>query len=502
MRSLFFNILILSIQVSTGWAASWPQPVFVKVAEGLDQPVHITHAGDGSGRLFVVEQSGRIKILKDNTVLDTLFLDISERVGSGGERGLLSVAFPPDYRSKGYFYVDYTNNSGSTTVSRFYLGANENLADAQSEEIVLTVEQPFANHNGGQIAFGPDGFLYIGTGDGGGAGDPVGSGQNVGTLLGKMLRIDVESGVKPYAVPDTNPFLTTAGFLPEIWALGLRNPWRFSFDQDTGDLYIADVGQDLFEEINVQRAGSQGGENYGWNTMEGLHCFNSVACDQTGLTTPVFEYSHSLGDVSITGGVVYRGKEFPRMQSVYFFGDFASGRVAGLRWVNNQWDASVLADTNFGISSFGEDGAGRLYLVDIVGSVYRIEDSVRLAQLDFEGLLSQYSPGDRLQVSIQETSPKRSVPTDLWVALQPPDSPLLFFTGNPAEPLAPEPQPFIQQVDGGLIKHSVLDLLIPDGIAKGTYTFYAIYNEAGAEISELSLTLRSNLAKAAISVGD
>lgn len=500
MRNYICVVLLLLIHVSTGWTASWPEPLFVEVAGGLDRPVHITNSGDDSERLFIVERSGRIQILKDNRVLAIPFLDIQERVGSGGERGLLSVAFPPNYQDKGYFYVNYTNNSGDTTVSRFHLGTGENLADAQSEEIILTVEQPFANHNGGQISFGPDGFLYIGMGDGGGSGDPVGSGQNGNTLLGKMLRIDVESGAKPYAIPDTNPFRTAAGFRPEIWALGLRNPWRFSFDRETEDLYIADVGQNLFEEINVQPGNSLGGENYGWNTMEGLHCFGSTTCDQTGLTDPVLEYDHSLGDVSVTGGLVYRGEAFPRMLGVYFFGDFVSGRVAGLRWANGHWEASTLADTDNSISSFGEDEAGQLYLINIAGSVFRIEDSTRLNQLEFEGLRARYRAGDSLQVAVQETSAQRSSPTDLWIALQPPEGPLLFLTGDPAQPLVLEPQPFIQQVDRGTTRHSALNVSIPAEVAKGTYTFYAIYNAPGKDISNLSATLQSNLAQTVIVV--
>ena len=500
MRNYICVVLSLLVHISTGWAASWPEPLFIEVTKGLNQPVHITYSGDSSGRLFIVEQPGRIQILKNGTVSTTPFLDIQERVSAGGERGLLSAAFPPNYQDKGYFYVNYTNNSGNTAVSRFYLSTDENIANAQSEEIILTVEQPFANHNGGQISFGPDGFLYIGMGDGGGSGDPVDAGQNGDTLLGKMLRIDVESGVKPYAIPDTNPFRATAGFRPEIWALGLRNPWRFSFDRETGDLYIADVGQNLFEEINVQLGNSFGGENYGWNTVEGLHCFNSTTCDQTGLTAPVLEYDHSQGDVSITGGLVYRGEAFPRMRGVYFFSDFASGRVAGLRRVNDRWEASILADTDNSISSFGEDEAGQLYLIDIAGSVFRIEDGVQLSQLEFEGLRNRYQAGDNLQVIIQETSAQRSLPTDLWIALQPPEGPLLFLTSNPAQLLTSEPQPFIQQVDLETTRHSALNVSIPAEIAKGTYTVYAIYNAPGEDISDFSATRQSNLAQTVIVV--
>lgn len=505
-QSIVFCLFILFLKFSTGWAGSWPEPIFIKVAEGLDQPVHLTHAGDGSGHMFIVEQPGRIKILKDNIIQEEIFLDITDRVSSGGERGLLSVAFPPAYKDKKCFYVNYTNALGNTTVSRFQLDASENLAAPQSEEIILTVEQPFSNHNGGQLAFGPEGFLYIAMGDGGSAGDPLGSGQDGDTLLGKMLRIDVESEVnsvaKPYTIPDTNPFFAIDEFRPEIWALGLRNPWRFSFDRETGDLYIADVGQNQYEEVNVQFAKGSGGENYGWNTMEGLHCFKTTTCDQSGLTAPILEYDHSQGDVSITGGLVYRGKEFPRMQGVYFLADFASGRIAGLRLTNNQWQSSVLANTAFSISSFGEDGAGHIYLVDLSGSIHRIEDRVRLNQLAFESLLSQSRSGDSLQLSILETDSKRSESVDLWVAIQPPNGTLLFITSNPAQPFAQDPQPFIRQVDGGTTNHSILNINIPDEITKGSYTFYAIFNKSDANLSNLPLTLRSNIAQAITVVVD
>jgi glucose/arabinose dehydrogenase len=487
--------LFLLFKLSTGWASSWPEPIFIRVADGLEQPVHLTDARDGSERMYIVEQPGRIKILKDNNVQENSFLDITDRVSSGGEKGLLSIAFPLNYEDKKYFYVNYTNILGNTTVSRFQLGASEDIADSESEEIILTVEQPFSNHNGGQLAFGPDGFLYIAMGDGGSGGDPLGSGQNGNTLLGKMLRIDVESGTKPYAIPDTNPFLLTAEFRPEIWALGLRNPWRFSFDRETGDLYIADVGQNQFEEVNVQFASSTGGENYGWNIMEALHCFNSTSCEQSGLTTPVLEYGQSQGDKSITGGLVYRGKEFPRMQGMYFFADFVSGRMAGLRWTNNQWQSSVLANTEFSISSFGEDGAGHLYLVDLSGSIYRIEDNIRLNQLAFEDLLSQYQAGDSLQLSLQEADSNRTESVDLWVVLQHPNGNLVFITSDPTKPFAQEPQPFIRQLETRTINHSILNIIIPDEITKGTYTFYAIFNKADSNLNDLLLTLRSNIAQ-------
>ena len=274
--------------------AGMPQISLSRVAGGFASPVHVTHAGDGSGRIFVVEQGGRIRILDNGAVLPASFLDLASlnppRLVAGGEQGLLSVAFPPGFAAKGYFYVNYTRApDGATVVARYRVSAGDaNAADPASEEVILTVSQPFANHNGGQLAFGPDGYLYIGMGDGGSGGDPLNNGQTSGTPLGKLLRIDVESGAVPYGIPPTNPFLGVAGYLPEIWALGLRNPWRFSFDRGTGDLYIGDVGQANFEEIDFHPAGSPGGQNYGWNIMEGDSCYppGTVGCNRTGLSPP------------------------------------------------------------------------------------------------------------------------------------------------------------------------------------------------------------------------
>ena len=249
------------------------------------------------------------------------------------------------------------------------------MADPASEEVILTVPQPFANHNGGQLAFGPDNNLYIGMGDGGSGGDPLNNGQSPGTLLGKLLRIDVESGVRPYRVPPDNPFLLSAGYLPEIWALGLRNPWRFSFDRGTGDLYIGDVGQNSFEEIDFQAAGDLVGRNYGWNIMEGDSCYppGTVGCDRTGLALPVFVYDHALG-CSVTGGHVYRGSAFPSLQGVYLFGDLCSGRIWGIRKNGAAWDNAVLADnTALTITTFGEDESGNVYVVNYAtGDLLRI----------------------------------------------------------------------------------------------------------------------------------
>ncbi len=355
-------------------------------ASGFSSPVFITHASDGSQRLFVVEQIGVIRIVRNGVPNAAPFLDISDRVLFGGEQGLLSMAFPPGYAEKGYFYVNYTRRpDGATVISRFRTTADPDTADPSVEEVIITVEQPFANHNGGQIAFGPaDGFLYIGMGDGGSGGDPQNFAQNLSDLpgnkrlLGKLLRIDVESGLQPYAIPQTNPVLE--GRRTEVWALGLRNPWRFSFDRGTGDLYIGDVGQGLREEIDFRPASSAGGENYGWNILEGSLCFfpASGCSPPSNYTPPVTEYDHGLG-CSVTGGSVYRGVEFPPLNGLYFFGDFCSGRLWSLRRVANTWQQVLLLDTGMNISTFGEDEGGGLYVADYAtGGISRIVPSITL----------------------------------------------------------------------------------------------------------------------------
>jgi glucose/arabinose dehydrogenase len=341
-----------------------------QIADGLEQPVYATHAGDNSGRLFVVEKRGRIIILRDGAPAETPFLDISDRVGSSGsDQGLLSVAFHPQFAQNGRFFVDYTDRSGDTVISRFQ--ANGDAADPDSETVLLKIDQPYANHNGGLVLFGPDNYLYIGMGDGGSGGDPQGNGQNRQALLGKMLRIDVDGG-EPYGIPSDNPWPTGGDARPEVWAYGLRNPWRFSFDRANGDLYIADVGQGEYEEIDVQRAGSAAGQNYGWNIAEGSHCFRSQSCDTNGLLAPVAEYDHSQG-CSITGGYVYRGAAFPSLQGLYFYGDYCSGKV----WVLSEtspgrWEQRELLQSDASISSFGEDQAGELYLTDLSGKLYQV----------------------------------------------------------------------------------------------------------------------------------
>lgn len=337
------------------------------VLSGLSGPVDIASPKDGSGRLFFVEQRGRVRVARAGSLLTAPFLDISSRVSSGGERGLLGIAFPPDFRTKQYFYVNYTDTRGDTTISRFRVSSDPNLADPASEQILLTIPQPFANHNGGGLAFGPrDGYLYIGTGDGGSGNDPQNNGQRTDTLLGKMLRIDVESGTPPYAVPGTNPFISNSAYRPEIWATGLRNPWRYAFDSATGDLWIADVGQSRAEEVNYQAAGSRGGENYGWRVAEGLQCNIPSSCNLQEFTAPVLEYGRSLG-CSITGGRVYRGTRWPALNGMFLYADYCSGNVWGVRRGASGAGVENVLLVNaprLSITAFGEDESGEIYLVD------------------------------------------------------------------------------------------------------------------------------------------
>ena len=350
------------------------------VAEGVDRPLFVTHAGDGSGRLFIVEKTGTVRILAEGRLLEQPFLDIRDRVGSSGsEQGLLGLAFAPDYERSGDFYVNYTDRSGDTVVARYQIASDPNLADPAGEAVILKLKQPAGNHNGGMLAFGPDGMLWIGTGDGGGADDRYGNGQNPRTLLGKMLRLDVTSDPdRAYTIPADNPWLNSdwngQDVMDEVWAVGLRNPWRYSFDRNTGDLWIADVGQNRYEEINFVPAASPGGLNFGWPISEGAHCFpEDQACDRRGLETPVFDYVHDEGNCSITGGAVYRGTQIPALAGAYVFGDFCSGRIWALAPAGTGWTSVALLDTDLSLSSFGEDEAGELYVADLNrGSVYRL----------------------------------------------------------------------------------------------------------------------------------
>ncbi|MEO8355360.1 MAG: PQQ-dependent sugar dehydrogenase [Chloroflexota bacterium] len=352
--------------------------LLAEVSAGLTQPLFITNAGDGSGRLFIVERAGRIRIIKNGVLLSIPFLDIHTVVNSSSsEQGLLKLAFHPDYTANGQFYTVHTGQDGSLVLSKFTRSQNNpDLANANSMAPLLTIPHPNnSNHNGGTLAFGPDEYLYWSTGDGGGAGDVSNNAQNLTVLLGKILRLDVNSGL-PYGIPTDNPFFNSAdpAVRKEIWAYGLRNPWRFSFDRQTGDMFIGDVGQGSREEINFQSAASGGGENYGWRVMEGTLCYNpSSNCNQSGKILPVAEYDHTLG-CSVTGGYVYRGTQFPSLGGYYFYGDYCSGRIFSLR--NNPglgWESAQLLDTFYTISTFGEDEQGELYLADYSGGrIYQL----------------------------------------------------------------------------------------------------------------------------------
>jgi glucose/arabinose dehydrogenase len=345
------------------------------VVDGLDAPLAVTSAGDGSGRIFVVQQGGQILIVRDGALVKTAFLDIADRITSGGERGLLGLAFHPDFPTDPRLFVNYTDAKGDTQVSAFGVPPGKpDTADPASEVKLLHIAQPYANHNGGAVALGPDGFLYIATGDGGSGGDPHGNGQSLETHLGKILRIDVDraDGDRAYAVPADNPFAGKADALPEIFLYGLRNPWRMSFDRATGDLWIGDVGQNAWEEVDVARAGASG-ENYGWNTMEANHCFHpSSDCVRTGLTLPVTEYSHDAG-CTVIGGNVYRGTAQPALAGGYFFGDYCSGAIWAMNPAGDELrDARLVAEGAGSLSSFGEDEAGELYATDLGGKLLRL----------------------------------------------------------------------------------------------------------------------------------
>ena len=358
--------------ISTPLPSPTAQPTFpdpagygwIPILSGLELPVDIQNAGDGSGRLFIVEKRGRILILQDNQLMPAPFLDIIGKVDSRHtEQGLLGLAFHPDFSHSGLFFVNYIDQNGNTVIARFHVSSDDpNRTDPASEVDLLHVAQPYENHNGGGLAFGPDGYLYIGLGDGGSAGDPMGNGQNVQTRLGKILRIDVDHG-DPYAIPPDNPFAKSGG-LPEIWAYGLRNPWRFSFDRLTGDMFIADVGQDAWEEVDMIPTGTPGGMNFGWSYFEGMHSYKGQPPANGSFIQPVYEYSHSEG-CSISGGYVYRGQTMPEWQGVYFFGDYCSGNIWGLfRAGGKDQQVKILFMTGATISTFGMDESGELYLAD------------------------------------------------------------------------------------------------------------------------------------------
>ncbi len=348
---------------------------FARIARGLSSPVFITHSGDNNGRLFVLEQTGRIRVIRKGVLQSTPFLDLRSKVSTGGERGLLGLAFHPDYSWNRKFYVNYTDRTGATVVAQ-YLRSTTNASRAETTaKVVLRIPQPYANHNGGMLAFGPDRHLYIGMGDGGSAGDPGNRAQNLDSLFGKILRINIDTS-KAYAVPPTNPYVGRAGN-DLVWSRGLRNPWRFSFDRSNGNLWIGDVGQKRYEEINRTTGATPGrGTNFGWRQMEGNHCYNpSTGCQTTGKHMPITVYGHSEG-CSVTGGYVYRGAAYPDLQGVYLFGDYCSGKIWGIDAAGPAAQSpKLLFDTTTRLTSFGEDQAGNLYIVDHAGDIWLVKDN-------------------------------------------------------------------------------------------------------------------------------
>ncbi len=388
-KILFLGALLISLPASGS-------VVLAQVASGIGSPTDIQNARDGSGRLFFVQQTGQIMVWKNGVVLPTAFLNISSLIVAGGERGLLGLAFHPDYRNNGYFYVNYTRSpDGATVVARYSRSAiDPDIADMQGATILLTIAQPYANHNGGAVRFGPDGYLYIGMGDGGSGNDPQNHAQDLTSLLGKMLRIDVNTttGQLPYGIPPDNPFVASPqpGVRTEIWAYGLRNPWRFSFDRVAGDLFIGDVGQNAREEIDFVRAGTAGGMNFGWRVMEGTQCTNlggGPPCNDLSFTPPILDYDHGQG-CSIAGGYLYRGRAVPELTStsppatgqlfngVYVYGDYCSGtiwRISAAGGVSN----SVLLASGLLITTFGEDEDGEIYVADArAATIYRLASTV------------------------------------------------------------------------------------------------------------------------------
>ena len=350
------------------WAKNYP---LEKIVSGLTRPLYVTSARDGSDLLYVVEQDGLIKTLKNGKIQKEPFLNIEKQVRAGGERGLLGLAFHPDFKKNGKFYVNYTfqKNTLKTRIAEFTISKRATRALPATERVILEVDQPYSNHNGGQIEFGPEGYLYIGVGDGGSGGDPHGHGQNRNTLLGSILRIDVNHP-KTYGIPRDNPFSGQKNMKQEIWAYGLRNPWRFSFDRKTGRLFAADVGQDQWEEIDL----IEKGKNYGWNIMEGNHCY-SLNCPMAGLALPMDEYGHDQG-YSVTGGYVYRGQKIKSLYGYYIYGDYGSGRIWAIHYDGKRVvEKKLLMDTTLAISSFGEDAVGELYVVDHQGTVYLLKES-------------------------------------------------------------------------------------------------------------------------------
>lgn len=367
------TLTVTSLPTQTG-VTQIPDPAkihWVVAYSGFEKPVDLISPPGDPAKIVVLEQQGVIRLIQRGMTSPQPILDIRDRVGSNGsEQGLLGIAFHPEYAKNRYFYVNYTDLNGNTVIARFTVAQNGETADPQSEKKILQVSQPFANHNGGGLAFGPDGYLYIGLGDGGSQGDPQNNAQNLNSLLGKLLRIDVNQP-EGYAIPADNPFARGGGN-PEIWAYGLRNPWRFSFDARSGDLYIADVGQDLWEEVDFLPAGAAGGANFGWNLMEGNHPYRNQIDLPSNLIYPITEYDHNSG-CSIIGGFVYRGQSLPAWQGIYLFGDYCRGTVWGLLKTSVGVEVKQFSMISGTISSFGLDGSGEIYVLDHQhGDVYKL----------------------------------------------------------------------------------------------------------------------------------
>jgi glucose/arabinose dehydrogenase len=368
-------------KTATHHTVTYKPPVITPVsfAKGLNAPTNIIADGvSGDTRLFVTERGGTIRIVNKDGTVSAPILDISSKVLAGGEMGLIGLAFHPKFAENHYLYIYYINHDRQSVLARYKFDTASNTINPTTEKVLLTIPQPYENHNGGQLAFGVDGYLYWGLGDGGSGGDPENRAQDVHTLLGKILRLDVDGG-NPYSIPATNPFTrsTDRQVKPEIWAYGLRNPWRFSFDSKTHDLYIADVGQGTYEEIDVQPAASKGGENYGWRCREGLHDFNTAGCkDASQYVSPVIEYTHEGGRCSITGGYIYRGTAEPALDGLYIFGDYCTGEIMYASKQDNTWSTTGAAKTGSHISTFGQGNDGELYYADLdKGELFHITDT-------------------------------------------------------------------------------------------------------------------------------
>lgn len=355
-----------------------PKIALSPFANGFTLPTSIvTTSVKADSRLFISEQAGIIRIVnKNGQITNQNFLDIQQKVLNGGEMGLLGLVFSPSYSTNGFFYINYVNKNQETIIARYKVSPNPDIADLNSEKIILKIKQPYTNHNGGDLKFGADGYLYIALGDGGSGGDPQNRAQDKNSLFGKILRIDVNKG-DPYSIPSTNPFVNKAENRSEIWAYGLRNPWRISFNKTSGDLYIADVGQDTTEEVDVQKANSKGGENYGWRCYEGDQPYNPNGClPKSNYVMPVFEYNHQEGRCSITGGFVYRGNLYPAFKGKYFYGDFCSGQLYYAENTANKWQQTLITKTAYSISTFGQDTQNELYVADYNGGgIYKIIDT-------------------------------------------------------------------------------------------------------------------------------